>query len=157
MTMHKPPGAFVPPTADSFAADQDRRVHALEQRPQPRPGEDRHCITATTAVPLAETLTTATCAPWWGAIHMRMVIVHVTGDTAGAYITIRRGGTDVISLGPLAAGRHPHGCDVVWGIGDTLDVVASGSADRLMVEMFTNGDTSRGLVFSPDPDDTPGG
>lgn len=157
---HRPPGTFLPPTADNHAADQDRRLHQLEQRTQPGPDTDRHCITASTCFPpAAVTLTTNPCAPWWGAITVHMVIVHVTGvgDQDEVTIEVRRNGDAVITLPELGLGRYQYGTNERWAIGDVLDLTLTGTAGRVTVELFTTGDTDRGLVFAVDPDEDPGG
>jgi hypothetical protein len=157
---HRPPGTFLPPTADHHAADQDRRLHALEQRPQEGTQADRHCITASTCFPpVAAFLTTNPVAPWWGAITVHMVIVHVTGinDTDLVTVELRRNGATVVSMPDLALGRHQRGVNERWAIGDTLDLTLSGTAGRVTVEVFTTGDTDRGVVFAVDPDEDPGG
>lgn len=147
---HRPPGTFHPPTADELAADQQRRIHALEQRYQQGAQRPTCQVTATNPAPVAEgdNPVTGRWWPWRGALRLQYVIATATEVNPSATVAVRRGGVDVVTFTFVADGVYRAGHDEVWTIGDYLDLTLTGAVGHLVVQLHFEGEGGGGLVFS---------
>lgn len=149
---HQPPGTFLPPTADQLAAHQQAQIRDLQQRYQPTEAGPYAHITATNPAPITEERQTGRVWPWRTAWRLQYIIATADGVTDTTVVTIRRGTPD----GPIDAvtltwdddGVIRQGHDVVWTIGDYLDMTVTGAVSHLVVQLFLAGVGDHSLTFS---------
>lgn len=138
---HRPPGTFHPPRADELAADQQRRLHLLEQRPQPAPAGVFGEVTITNGAALTEgnSYQTGRWWPWRSAMRLQYVMVTADGVSdelsEPCVLTVRRSGVDVVSIAFDGDTHVREGHNVTWAIGDWLDATFTGDVALLVVQL----------------------
>lgn len=145
---HRPPGTYLPPTQPGLAADQQRRLHDLEARQQPRATDPVFEVTATNPAPITgdAAVQTGRWWPWRGAMRLVYVIATADGVSGTLDVSVRRGGVEAVHLSWPSDGVVRQGADELWSPGQALDLTATGTASLLVVQLQFEGNHPGGAL-----------